>query len=124
MDPILIKNSSERVKINSKIKQFKCPHSHSCPKKSPRSSESLLTTIIGQVIQPPTFLVSSSEVGVGRAGVLIRVITHPSYSGTVLFYTIILACHPFIAPFTLHSQQYAGLNNKSYGHPTSEGYED
>ena len=62
--------------------------------------------------------------GVGRAGVLIRVIMHPSYSGTVLLYTIILACHPFIAPFTLHSQQYAGLNNKSYGHPTSEGYED
>ena len=81
-------------------------------------------SIIGRVIWPPTFLVSSSEVGVRRAGVLIRVIMHPSYSGTVLLYTIILACHPFIAPFTLHSQQYAGLNNKSYGHPTSEGYED
>ena len=64
-------------------------------------------------------LVFSSKKG---GGLLIRVITHPSYSGTVLVYTIILACHPVSAPF--HSQQYPGLNKKSYGHPTSEGYED
>lgn len=48
--------------------------------------------------------------------VLIRVITHPTFSGTVLVYTTIPACH--LASALFQSQKYPGLNNKSYVHLT------